>query len=237
MGTPDVFYDIRSAEFRRLFQYLIEEGCEIGLHASYHAHRTAGQIGREKRVLESVAGTTVEGGRHHYWHLNPEAPNDTLLEHERAGLAYDSSLGFEFYPGFRRGICHPFRVFHPGERREIGTLQLPPTWMDDHFDRRLAKNEVKDPDSYATALLGHVRATGGIAVLDYHARGMNSDFYPRYGAWLRDFAETHFDSSMRFLRPAEINRVFRTYEAELEKRSSDRTETVQSARPGVTHAH
>jgi hypothetical protein len=222
-GTPDAFYNICTAEFRRLFGYLKEEGCEVGLHASYHAHRNAGQIGAEKRKLEAVAGTVVEGGRHHYWHLNPEAPNDTLLEHERAGLVYDSSLGFEFYPGFRRGMCHPFRVFHPGQRREIATLQLPPTWMDDHFDRRLEKNRITDSDSYAAALLGHVKATGGIAVLDYHARGMNSDFYPRYGAWLRRFAEKHFDSSLGFLRPAEIARIFRKYEAELARRSSDRT--------------
>ncbi|MGH9903641.1 MAG: polysaccharide deacetylase family protein, partial [Pyrinomonadaceae bacterium] len=118
-GTPDGFYDVRAPEFAELFRYLVGEGCEVGLHASYHAHRCEQQLRREKELLEAAAGVRVEGNRHHYWHLDPSAPHDTLRKQERAGLVYDSSLAFEFYPGFRRGICHPFRVFHPGERREL----------------------------------------------------------------------------------------------------------------------
>ena len=139
MGTPDGFYDIRSQRFKDLFSYLNNEGCEIGLHTSYRAHEDPQKLKNEKLALEEAAATAVYGNRHHYWHLDPAAPHETLQFHEKAGFLYDSSLGFEFYPGFRRGICHPFRVFHPDLRRELRVIQLPPTWMDDHFDRRLAK--------------------------------------------------------------------------------------------------
>jgi hypothetical protein len=233
MGTPDAFYDIRRPEFRELFRYLEGEGCEIGLHASYHAHRMPGQVGREKSILEEAAGVRVEGGRHHYWHLDPAAPNDTLLEHERAGLSYDSSLGLEFYPGFRRGICHPFRVFHPRERREIQVLQLPPAWMDDHFDRRLTRNGIQDCEGYAAGLMRVAAEMGGITMVDYHARGMNGDFYPRYGPWLKDFLEKRRSEAARFAQPVEVVRSYRQYEAEIERRSLDRTAMEDKAAAGL----
>jgi hypothetical protein len=66
-----------------------------------------------------------------------------------------------------------------------------------------------------------VKDTGGIAVVDYHARGMNADFYPRYGPWLRSFLAKHADFATVFLTPSEIVRIYNSYEAELEKHSSD----------------
>src|SRR5436305_1810711 len=136
-----------------LFGQLADEGCEVGLHPSYHAYRSLAQLQSEKEALEKVAGVSVKGNRHHYWHLDPRSPADTLRLHERAGLLYDSSLAFDFYPGFRRGVCHPFRIFHPGERRELNLVELPPAWMDDHFDRRLIQNGVTDPNAHARQLV------------------------------------------------------------------------------------
>ncbi|MGH9795840.1 MAG: GNAT family N-acetyltransferase [Candidatus Acidiferrales bacterium] len=234
-GTPDCFYDIRSPRFRELFRYLRDAGCEIGLHASYHAFQDAQQLRREKESLEEAAGARVEGGRHHYWRLNPEAPHETLAHHQQMGMAYDSSLAFEFYPGFRRGVCHPFRPFDPRTRRELDIVELPPTWMDDHFDRRLAKNGIADPaapeaevaertSAHARRLLDAVRATGGVAVVDYHVRGMNADFFPRYGPWLTRFAERHFDSALSFATPRDLARQYGEYEHALDACSSDATE-------------
>jgi len=229
-GTPDGFYDIRSTEFAELFRYLKDEGCEIGLHASYNAYQDVEQLRREKASLEEAAGVRVEGNRHHYWRLDPAAPHDTLLKHEQVGLVYDSSLAFEFYPGFRRGICHPFRIFHSGQRRELDLVELPPAWMDDHFDRRLTENQIVEPETYARQLVETAQKTNGVVVVDYHPRGMNSDFYPRYGAWLQRFIEKHLDSSVVFRKPREIVLDYLRYEKLLEEHSRDRTnETVQLA--------
>ncbi len=239
-GTPDAFYDIRSPRFRNLFQYLREEGCDIGLHASYHSHRSADQLAREKTALEEASGVRVEGNRHHYWHLDPSAPHETIYRQEKAGLQYDSSLEFEFYPGFRRGICHPFRVFHPGLRRELGTLEVPPAWMDDHFDRRLRKNGIRDANAYALSLVRAAQGTGGVVVVDYHARGMNSDFYPHYGPWLMEFVQKSLDSSVRFQTPHELTEQYSKYEACLEADSADHADVgcsaVRITRPESSHS-
>jgi len=230
-GTPDCFYDIFSPAFRDLFRLLAAEGCEVGLHASYHSHHSAAQIAAERQALKQASGAPVEGNRHHYWRLNPAAPHETLARHEQAGLSYDTSLAFEFYPGFRRGVCHPFHPWHPEERRELKVLQIPPAWMDDHFDRRLAMNRIESPEACARGLLDAARATGGVAVVDYHVRGMNGDFFPRYGPWLERFAEAHFDSTLAFHTPAEIARLYREYEAQLDARSADETAPAEAPPP------
>lgn len=221
-GTPDAFYDVRKPRFRELFAQLRDAGAEIGLHASFNAYRSVEQLRRERALIETVAGVEVRGGRHHYWHLDPLAPHETLLKHEQAGMQYDSSLAFEFYPGYRRGTCHPFRVFHPGERRELRITQIPPSWMDDQFDRRLERNGITNPERAARRLLDVASKTGGVVAVDYHARGMNADFYPKYGPWLRDFVRNHVRGDYAQLTPAEISDQYATYEAGLEAGSRDR---------------
>lgn len=223
MGTPDDFYDVRTPRFQRLFAELRDEGCEIGLHASYHAHRNVAQLAREVERIAEAAQVDCAGNRHHYWHLDPDQPNETLRRHGEAGLKYDSSLGLEYYPGFRRGICHPFRVLHPGTRQILPTVQLPPAWMDDHFDRRLAKNKIADPDAAAAELLDVARQTRGLIIVDYHSRGMNAEFYPRYGRWLASFAERHFDRALRGMTPREIHDAFVERERLLDAASTDAT--------------
>jgi FemAB-related protein (PEP-CTERM system-associated) len=229
MGTPDGFYDIRKKNFTALFRELRAQGCEIGLHASFHAHRSAEQLRREKEALEQAADVKVEGNRHHYWHLDPAAPHETLHRQEQAGLLYDSSLAFEFYPGFRRGICHPFRPYHLQQRRELNLIELPPAWMDDHFDRRLKENRITDPAAFARELVRSVRALAGVVVVDYHARGMNADFYPRYGEWLRHFVHHDLDSTVSYQPAGEIVRQYRVYEDKLASASRDRTDAVPAS--------
>jgi hypothetical protein len=222
LGTPDDFYDIRSKRFATLFAQLRESGCEVGLHSSYHAHRGEDQLRHERERVEAAAGVEGIGNRHHYWHLDPDDPNETLRRHEAAGLRYDSSLGLECYPGYRRAICHPFRVFHSGERRELDIVQLPPAWMDDHFDRRLAVNGITDVDAVARKLVDVARRTRGAIVVDYHSRGMNARFYPRYGPWFTRFLSERVGPEVKFLTPLEVVASYREHDARLTAGSEDR---------------
>lgn len=225
-GTPDDFYDVRTPRFQRLFAELRDAGCEIGLHASYHAHRSVEQLRHEVQRIADAAQVECVGNRHHYWHLDPDNPNETLRRQGLAGLRYDSSLGLEYYPGFRRAICHPFRIFHPETRRLLPTVQLPPAWMDDHFDRRLVKNRIANPDAAAAAILNAARATRGIVVVDYHSRGLNEEFYPRYGPWLARFLETHIDSSVAGRTPTQLMEGFIAREQMLSAASRDETDAA-----------
>ncbi len=222
-GTPDALYDVSGRAFRELFVELKGAGAEVGLHASFKAFRSADVLRAERERIESIAQVRVLGNRHHYWHLDPDDPNETLRRHDEAGFMYDSSLGLEYYPGWRRGICHPFRPYHPSQRRAIGTVQVPPAWMDDHFDRRRSVNHIADADAAAKQLLETARSLGGTCVVDYHARGMNADFFPRYGPWLARFTERELPGAATCLTAAEIAQAYTERGQVLRAASRDET--------------
>lgn len=221
MGTPDAFYDVRAPRYRRLLGRIREAGFEIGLHASFDAWRFPERFAAEKRLLEEASGGEVAGNRHHYWHLDPAAPEETLDHAARAGFRYDSTLALEYYPGFRRGVCHPFRPFHRGRRREIPLVEVPPTWMDDQYDSRLSRNGVQDPERHAAELLRRVRELDGVAVLDYHVRGMDRDAFPRWGGWLVRLLGDLDLGDVTFATPARIAEWYEAHERGLDAASDD----------------
>jgi len=183
-GTPDPFYDITSPRFRELFRMLIGEGWEVGLQASYLAYTSREKFGAEKAKLEAASGATVFGNRHHYWHLNPREPEETLWMHEQIGLQYDASLTHDHYLGWRRGLLHPFLPFHPTLRREIKTLQIPTGWMDDQLFGQHARNPGNRTE-LLRALADRLVAYGGCLMIDIHEYVYDEKLFPDWAATYR----------------------------------------------------
>jgi hypothetical protein len=161
-----VFYDIRWKEFRKAFDSILENNFDIGLHASYNACSSHERLEFEKENLESISGTKIQGLRHHYWSMGKDI-NNTLLFHYKAGFGYDSTVGFNDHPGFRRNIAYPFYPFDIHREFSVGTLQIPVFCMDGNlFYRKLsfdaAMEELKE-------YLGILKSVGGTAAIDWHA--------------------------------------------------------------------
>jgi hypothetical protein len=187
-GTPDPFYDVQSERFRKLFRYLAAEGCEIGIHASYRAGESREKFAAEKQLLEEAGGQSIGGNRHHYWHLNPEDPESTLLIHEQIGLKYDTSLTHERYVGWRRGLSWPFFPFHQKERRELKTLQIPTAWMDDHlFGHR--QDNPGDRLEILRALVDRVAEQEGCLLIDVHDYVFDNLLFPGWAQAYRELWE------------------------------------------------
>lgn len=188
-GTPDGFYDVRRPRFRAVLQSLASDGWEIGLQASYRAFESLDRFIDEKRKLEEISGGVIRGLRHHYFHLDPCESDDTLLMHERAGFAYDSSLAHDRYVGWRRGLCWPFYPFHRRLRREIGTLQLPLVWMDSQLlagrrvDRAAVQRRLHD-------LVNQVARHSGLFLSNVHDYVFDDLLYPGWARAYLDLEET-----------------------------------------------
>ncbi|MDR7420769.1 MAG: hypothetical protein QN178_17880, partial [Armatimonadota bacterium] len=184
-GTPDGFYDVRDPRFRAVLHALAAGGWEIALQASYRAFESVERFVEEKQRLEEASGVVIRGHRHHYFHMNPGNPDDTLLMHERAGFAYDTSLTHDRYAGWRRGLCWPFYPFHRRLRREIRTLQLPLAWMDSQLlanrtiDRRSAQRALGD-------LVNRVSSESGLFLSDVHEYVFDDVLYP---GWAQTYLE------------------------------------------------
>jgi hypothetical protein len=121
-AVPEAYERLRP----RLAQVLTERGAEIGLHGSYTAAEDETRLGREKALLESLAGP-VAGQRFHYLRVDPHR---NLAALERLGFAYDTSLGFADAPGFRAGIAQPFRPWDSDQDRPLDLIEIPLAIMD-----------------------------------------------------------------------------------------------------------
>jgi hypothetical protein len=107
-------YSLRSNDLRRLIGDLQEQGCEIGLHASYEAGSRPRLIAGEKRRLEQCLGSPVRYNRHHFLASREPEDMDCL---EAAGFTDDFTLGYADVAGFRLGSSRPVRWINPSTRR------------------------------------------------------------------------------------------------------------------------
>jgi hypothetical protein len=177
LGTPDPFYDVTSEKLKQLFRYLTDEGFEIGLHASYNAYTSLDKFASERRILQESTGQKIHGNRHHYWHLNPNDIESTLMLHEQIGFKYDSSLAHEQYVGWRGSLSWPFFPFYQKERRELKTLQILPTWMDNQLFGYLKYNP-GDRLETLRALIARTKKQGGCLVINIHSRVFDDILFP-----------------------------------------------------------
>ncbi|HEX7794863.1 MAG TPA: polysaccharide deacetylase family protein [Vicinamibacterales bacterium] len=185
MGRPDPFYDIASDRFRQLFRQLADAGVEIGLHSSYDVYDSFERFKAEKESLEHVSGQVVYGNRHHYLHLNPVDPEETLRLHERIGFRYDATLYHNAYVGFRRGLSHPFFPFHQADRSEIRTLQIPTAWMDDQLFGFRSHNP-GEPRTLLRSLVDRVSQQGGCLLVNMHEYVLDERLFPDWLSTLTD---------------------------------------------------
>ena len=167
-SPKDVTYDVRSPKFRELFKSLHRAGAEIGLHMSYNARFDLSLFQAEKLRLETVSDGAILGGRHHYWHMgHPMWP--TLQKHGEAGLAYDTSVGFNEAPGYRLGIGFPFYPWNPQTNERLDTLQIPTLIMDGSllYDESVTAESAL---SQIEVLLTVLKRYEGTAAIDWHVR-------------------------------------------------------------------
>lgn len=203
-GTPDPFYDVASPRFAKSFRNLTDAGFEVGLHASFLAYQSAERFGAEKERLARVSGQAVDGCRHHYWHLDPQDSEKTLLVHEQVGLRYDASISLERHVGWRAGTNVPYNPFIAAERRAIATVQLPTGYMDDQLFGYRALNG-GDRQSVLDGLLRTVVAHGGMMMVDVHDYVLDDVLFPLWGRTYLDFwARVAADSEIWIALPREV---------------------------------
>ena len=102
--------------------YLENQGFEIGFHPGYYTFKDYDKFLIEKERLDSVLHCKNYGGRQHYLRFDI---NTTWKHWEKAGLAYDSTLGYAEREGFRCGTCHPYKPFDLQSDRELNIYEIP----------------------------------------------------------------------------------------------------------------
>jgi len=123
----DPAYHVSHRPIAAALRRLQAEHWEVCLHGSYTASRTPGRLRAERTILEQVLGRAVCGHRQHYLHFHPA---QFFGEVERAGFAYDSSVGYNDCSGPRAGTLFPYRPYDVEHGRPHNFWEFPFVLMD-----------------------------------------------------------------------------------------------------------
>lgn len=158
--SPETYERLRP----RLVETLSEGGAEIGLHGTYTAADDPERLRREKAELERLAGP-LAGHRYHYLRVDPAG---NLAPLARAGLTYDSSLGYPGAIGFRAGIAQPFRPWDPVAERPLDLIEIPLAFMDVTFDERYLDLPAREAEARLMRLVEWAAENGGGFAVLWH---------------------------------------------------------------------
>lgn len=179
----DVNYSLTDRYLVPTLRELADAGWEIGLHASIGSKDFPGRFQIEgQRLADAVGLDQLKGVRQHYLCLDSEVPEVTLQSQAEANFLYDSSLGFNYYPGFRRGIALPFKPFNRLVDEAVPIWELPLTLMDGTIFYYQNVSFTEGQKAIGEHL-ANVAENQGAAVLDWHLRIL-SDNQPLNGAGL-----------------------------------------------------
>lgn len=122
---------IGEAAVAGMMRRIARRGHEIGIHPGYHTYRSqkgiiSGLARLRQALVEAHIEQPVDGGRQHYLRWTTRTP----ALWDKAGLRYDSTLGYADHAGFRCGTCHEYPMYDLHRRRPLEIRQRPLICMD-----------------------------------------------------------------------------------------------------------
>jgi len=167
-------YRFHQKKIRNLIGVLSARGHEIGIHGTMQSYDDPKALSRTVEHLRAVSPKPVIGIRQHYLRFRP---NLTAQIQAEAGLAYDASLGFAEYDGFRNSYCWPFKFFDFDKQRVMDYWEIPLTVMDvTHFYHR--KLDFEQSKESIGSLAAEVLKFNGVFSLLWHNSFFNEREFP-----------------------------------------------------------
>ncbi|HUX59159.1 MAG TPA: polysaccharide deacetylase family protein [Bacteroidales bacterium] len=170
----DSYYNIDDKKIGKLIEMLKKEGNEIGLHGTVRSHTSLETL--SKIVTDFLKATKLKktGIRQH--RLMWQHPL-TAINHNIAGISYDSTLGFADHEGFRNSYCHPFKLFDFENNLILSYWEIPLNVMDStlFYYRKLSTEEATEAVS---TILKEIKKFNGVFTLLWHNSYFNESDVP-----------------------------------------------------------
>jgi len=167
VNDHDPLYHRSSAEITAMIRRLLENDCEIALHGVRNAFQDGRVLKSQLDSFESRLGFKLLGVRHHYLMFRH---GKTMEEAARAGVLYDSTVGFSDRPGFRTGMASPYFPF-PVDDAAGSLVEIPLNFMDTVFIH--AEKSADQIKRQVTEAYLYAKAAGGMFSLLVHPGNMD----------------------------------------------------------------
>lgn len=190
-NEKDNGYDPLQKIIVSLMEEMERRGHKIGFHAGYTTTDNQRLFIGEKEKVEKACGHKIKEGRHHY--LRFKMPGTARIW-EKAGMEFDSSLGYAMHNGFRCGVCYPYPLFDIEERRRLNIQERPLIVMDSTLASPVEGEGLSPAQAY-TRVMELAKACykfSGDFVLLWHNGALDGEWYEwrqLYESILRDLSE------------------------------------------------
>lgn len=126
-GQIDGTYLLAMPFIQETLRQIHARGHEVGIHPGYNTFRSPERVASGFQALLAAAHElSIEqntwGGRQHYLRWSAA---ETWRHWAKAGLTYDSTLGYAETVGFRVGACFEYPVFDVLSSRELPLIERP----------------------------------------------------------------------------------------------------------------
>ncbi len=175
-GKQDIPYSLTSPWLKDFFRSLNDAGFEIGIHPSMNTYVDGNAFIRERKMLRDAIGHEINSVRQHYLRFTA---GKTLDVWEKAGMKYDSTLGFSREVGFRNSLAFPYPLFNFAEDRISSVTELPLIIM----DGTLSENKTITNDQALRrmkSLIAETKLAGGAAAILFHNSIADPIDFPGY---------------------------------------------------------
>ena len=133
-------YDKNIAYYSKTLTSLIKmigDYAYVGIHPSYNSNSDDALTGIEIKRLSGTLNQEVKLSRQHYLKLHIPKTYQKLLEEN---VLNDFTMGFASQPGFRAGICTPFKFYDLQSEKSTPLIIVPFAVMDGTFRQYLGLN-------------------------------------------------------------------------------------------------
>ena len=162
----DGFYSLCDNRMRDLINKLRQSEHYIGFHPSYSTSNDSTKFNDEKSFLSNIVSSKIEYGRQHY--LMFSLPN-TWEVWDKAGMKWDSTMGYADEPGFRCGTCTEFSTFNILSRKKLGLKERPLIVMEcTIFEKRYLNLNLDESFYEISKYIDKVRKYDGTFTLLWH---------------------------------------------------------------------
>jgi len=135
---------------------------DFGIHISKLAYNDLDRCKEEIGRLSKLAKSEIIYSRQHYLMFDPKKTWSILNAN---GIKYDLSLGYPEIPGFRCGICYPFKTFDLVNKEKLDLIEIPLIVMDVSIIDYL--NDIEF-DSHLNEILNNVKKYNGVLNVLWH---------------------------------------------------------------------